>query len=298
MTFYIRTDEPNFTSSLKKELELHNYEEGDLPVDFVFLSGKAAFWKNKINLKNSLLTNIIRDIPLTNKIELHRLFSEEKFIKPFEIISLNGKKGWKLEDKVSEFTGVKILKPSDGYSGRGIYLVRNKDEVLKRLRNDNTTYSEEFLLQDYVLDPALIKGHKFHLRVIILGIDNRKFIYHQAPYYVAKAPYEQDKFLEKDIHDTHWNPDFKEFYPQTLPDEWTKKVSLSFLKKVFSKVELKPEWNSRNSYYLFGVDIMFDKKNPILLEINDKIGLKDMEFIVPDLLNVLLKGKLKNWKEI
>ena len=68
MTFYIRTDEPKFTSELKKELEKHNYKEGDLPADFVFLSGKAAYWKNKINLKNSLLTNLVKDGPLTNKI--------------------------------------------------------------------------------------------------------------------------------------------------------------------------------------------------------------------------------------
>ena len=294
MTFYIRTDEPEFTSTLKKELESHGFKEGTLPADFVFLSGKAAYWKNKINLKNSLLTNLIEDEPLTNKIELHKQFPKEKFIKPFEIISLNKK----LEEQVSEFTGIKILKPSDGYSGRGIFIVQNKQEVLKRLRNDNTTYSEKFLLQDYVMEPALIKGHKFHLRVLVLGIDNRKFIYHLAPYYVAKAPFKQDNFLETGIHDTHWNPEFKEFYPQTLPDEWTKKVSLSFLKKVFSELELKSAWNSRNSYYLFGVDIMFDKKNPVLLEINNKIGLKDMEFIVPDLLNILLKGRLKHWKEL
>jgi hypothetical protein len=297
MTFYIRTDEPDFTSALKKELESHNFIEGELPADFVFLSGKAAYWKNKQNLKHSLLTNLIKDGPLTNKIELHTLFSEEKFIKPFEIISLHGKVS-KLEGQISEFTGVKILKPSDGYSGRGIYLVQNKQDVLKRLRNDNTTYSEEFLLQDYIMNPALIQGHKFHLRVLILAIDDRKFIYHQAPYYVAKNPFKEDEFQNKDIHDTHWNPNFSLFYPDVLPDGWTKKVSLSFLKKVFADVKLKPEWNSKNSYYLFGADIMFDKKNPVLLEINEKIGLKDMEFIVHDLVNILLDGKLKHWKEL
>jgi hypothetical protein len=298
MTFYVRTDEPEFTSALIKELEKHDYHEGDLPVDFVFLSGKAAYWKNKINLKNSLLTNLVKDGPLTNKVELHKLFDEEKFIKPFEIISLYGEVGWKLEDRIPEFTGIKILKPEGGYAGKGIYLVQNKDEVIYTIRHHKDVYSYRYLLQDYIMEPALINNHKFHLRVLILVIGKQKFIYSKCPYYVAKSPYKKDEFENKNIHDTHWNPEFKEFYPDTLPDGWSKKVSLRFLKKVFSKLELKPEWKSKHSYYLFGADIMFENKNPILLEINDKIGLKDMEFIVTDLINILLDGKVKGWKQL
>jgi hypothetical protein len=297
MTFYIRTDEPEFTNTLKKELEKYDYKEGELPVDFVFLSGKAAYWKNKINLKNSILTNLIKDSPLTNKIELHKLFAEEKFIKPFEIISLYGEVS-KLEDRVPEFTGIKIMKPEGGYAGKGIYLVENKQEVLKNLRYDKTVYSYRYLLQDYIMEPALIQGHKFHLRLPILVIDDRKFIYSRCPYYVAKKPFIQNDFENKDIHDTHYNSDVSLFYPDVLPDGWTKKVSLSFLKKVFSELKLKPGWKSKNSYYLFGADIMFENKNPILLEINDKIGLKDMEFIIHDFVNILLNGKLKGWKEL
>ena len=291
MTFYIRTDEPEFTSALKHELEKHNYTEGELPVDFVFLSGKAAYWKNKINLKNSLLTNLVKDTPLTNKIELHKLFPKEKFIKPFEII-LSGNS--KLE-KISEFSGVKILKPVDG---KGIFIVQNKNEVIYNITHNNTTHSEGFLLQDYVMEPALIRNHKFHLRVPILVIGKQKFMYYKSPYYVAKKPFMQDEFNQKDIHDTHYNPEFKEFYPDTLPDDFKRKVSLGFLEKVFEKLELKPEWKSKHSYYLYGADIMFEKKNPILLEINEKIGVKDMEFIIPDLINILLDGKTKNWKEL
>jgi len=294
MSFYIRTDEQEFTSILKKELEKHHLEEGELPVDFVFLSGKAAYWRNKINLKNSLLANTIKDTPLTNKVELHKLFANEKFIKPFQIILYNTK----LAEQIKDFSSVKILKPSDGYEGKGIFLVHSKDEVLKRIRNDNVTQSESFLLQDYIMNPALITGHKFHLRVIILVIDNRKFLYRKSPYYVSKKPFLQDDFLNKDIHDTHYNPNVKEFYPDTLPDGWDKKVSFFFLKKVFKNLELKPEWKSKHSYYLFGADIMFEEKNPILLEINEKIGLKDMEFIIPDMINLLLDGKPKGWKEL
>lgn len=298
MTFYIRTDEPKFTSELKKELEKHNYKEGDLPADFVFLSGKAAYWKNKINLKNSLLTNLVKDGPLTNKIELHKLFSEEKFIKPFEIISLSGKLGWKVEDRVPEFTGIKILKPEGGYAGKGIYLVQNKDEAIYAIKHHRDVYSYRYLLQDYVMEPALIQNHKFHLRVPILVIGKQKFMYYKSPYYVAGNPFIQDDFNQKDIHVTHYNPEFSQFYPDTLPDGWNRKVSFKFLEKVFEKLELKPEWNSKHSYYLYGADIMFEKKNPILLEINEKIGLKDMEFIIPDLINILLDGKLKNWIEL
>jgi hypothetical protein len=297
MTFYIRTDEPEFTSALIKELEKRDYKEGELPVDFVFLSGKAAYWKNKQNLKNSLLTNLVKDGPLTNKIELHKLFANEKFIKPFQIINL-GSKDSSLEKQIDDFTEIKILKPENGYAGKGIYLVNGKDEAILTIKHHRNTYSYRYLLQDYIMDPALLKGYKFHLRVPILVIGKRKFIYSRFPYYVAENPFTQGDFNQKDIHITHYNPEFKEFYPDTLPDGWGKKVSLKFLEKVFEKLELKPEWNSKHSYYLFGADIMFEKKNPILLEINEKIGLKDMEFIVPDLINILLDGKLKNWKEL
>jgi hypothetical protein len=297
MTFYIRTDEPEFTSALKNELEKHDYKEGELPVDFVFLSGKAAYWKNKINLKNSLLTNLVKDGPLTNKLELHKLFSEEKFIKPFQIISL-GSKDSSIEKQIDDFTTIKILKPEGGFAGKGIYLVSGKDEAIYTIKHHRDTYSYRYLLQDYVMEPALLKGHKFHLRVPILVIGKQKFMYYKSPYYVAKKPFTQDDFDNKDIHDTHYNPEFSQFYPDTLPDGWGKKVSLTFLEKVFEKLVLKPEWKSKHSYYLFGADIMFEKKNPILLEINEKIGLKDMEFIVQDLINILLDGKTKNWQEI
>ena len=297
MTFYIRTDEPEFTNTLKKELEKYDYKEGELPVDFVFLSGKAAYWKNKINLKNSLLTNLIKDSPLTNKIELHKLFAEEKFIKPFQIISL-GSKDSSIEKQINDFTEIKILKPEGGYAGKGIYLVHGKDEAIYTIKHHRDTYSYRYLLQDYIMEPALIQGHKFHLRLPILVIDDRKFIYSRCPYYVAKKPFIQNNFENKDVHDTHYNSDFSLFYPDVLPDGWTKKVSLSFLKKVFSELKLKPAWKSKNSYYLFGADIMFENKNPILLEINDKIGLKDMEFIIQDFVNILLNGKLKGWKEL
>jgi glutathione synthase/RimK-type ligase-like ATP-grasp enzyme len=248
-------------------------------------------------LKNSLLTNLVKDGPLTNKIELHKLFPEEKFIKPFQIISL-GNKDSSIEKQIDDFTTIKILKPEGGYAGKGIYLVNGKDEAIYTIKHHRDTYSYRYLLQDYIMEPALIQGHKFHLRVPILVIGKQKFMYCKSPYYVAKSLFKQDNFDNKDIHDTHYNPEFSQFYPDTLPDGWGKKVSLTFLEKVFEKLELKPEWKSKHSYYLFGADIMFEKKNPILLEINEKIGLKDMEFIVPDLITILLDGKTKNWKEL
>jgi hypothetical protein len=106
MTFYVKTDEPEFTAALINELKYHKYNEDELPVDFVFLSGKAAYWKNQINLKNSLLTNMVKDEPLTNKIELHTLFANEKFIKSFTTIVLT--KNW--EEKIKEFSTIKIFK--------------------------------------------------------------------------------------------------------------------------------------------------------------------------------------------
>jgi hypothetical protein len=58
--------------------------------------------------------------------------------------------------------------------------------------------------------------------------------------------------------------------------------------EVFKDVELKPDWNAKGAYYLFGADIMFNKRKPILLEVNNKIGLKEMEFVIPGMAAILL----------
>jgi len=276
MTFYIKTDEPKFTKTLKHELESRGLHEGEFPVSFMFVSGKHAYQRNLSNTKGSQLTNLASTLPITDKAELHKKFKGSNFIKDFEIIQ-----------RVPEFEGIKILKPSDGYAGKDITIVHTPEEAKKWLE---THRSKSWLLQEYIIDPALKDGHKFHLRVPILMVKNKVYVFKSAQYYLAKSPYSKTD-LSTNIHDTHYNPEFEYMYPTDLPDGWKRPKNIyAMFATVFKGLSLKPDWNSKNAFYLFGADVMFDKRKPILLEVNDQIGLKDMEFVIPGMLGVLLDG--------
>jgi len=278
MTFYVRTDEPSFTKELEAELKKYGMKESHkFPVDIVFLSGDHAYNRNLFNLKESKMTNISYKIGITNKVELHRRFKGNDFIKDFDIIVD--------KTKIPEFRTMRILKPVDGYQGTGITLVKTVEDVESWLEHNS---SKEWLFQDYILNPALKDGHKFHLRIPIIMVGSKVYVSLRAPYYLAKEPYKKDDWLNANIHDTHYNPKFNYFYPEDLPDTWKRTKDIySMFKTVFSGLSLKPDWNSKHSFKVFGADVMFDKRTPILLEVNDNIGLKKMEFIIPSLVAIL-----------
>jgi hypothetical protein len=281
MTYYVKTDDEHFTNRLTQELEDRGFKEGKLPVKFVFLSGKWAYQRHRIDLKKSELTNLIQYPSITDKINLHQQFRGEPFIKDFDILSPSKKQY--LPELPSHF--LKILKPVDGYAGSDISIVQSRGEIEAWMLNHP---HPEWILQDYIKSPALKDGHKFHLRVPILVYKKTVWIFPKSQYYVAKEPYKKEDWLSKSIHDSHWNPEFSYMYPDDLPDGWKRsKELIPIVQKVFEHIALKPDWNSGKSFYLFGADIMFDKRIPILLEVNAKIGLKSMEHVIPGLLNVL-----------
>ena len=278
MTFYVKTDEPTFTRDLKAELEKYGMRESlKLPVGILFMAGKDARHRELFNMKQSTFTNIAIKIPITSKVELHKLLKGHEFIKDFDVID---------DDVIPPFRKLRILKPVDGYRGVGITLVKTVDDVRSWL---NTHTSKEWLLQDYILNPALKDGHKFHLRVPIIMVMNRVYVSIRSPYYLAKELYKKDDWLNANIHDTHYNPNFNYVYPDDLPDTWKRSKDIySMFKTVFAGITLRPDWNSKHSFKLFGADVMFDKRTPILIEVNDQIGLKKMEFVIPGLVAILL----------
>lgn len=277
MTYYVKTDDDNFTEIMKSELEIRGYTQAKIPVDFVFLSGKWAYNRNHNDLKKSKLTNMIVYPNFTNKRILHEKFKGESFIKDFDILSTN------IPTLPQKF--LKILKPVDGYAGSDITITDSREDIQQWLENHP---DHEWILQDYIRKPALKDGHKFHLRVPILVYKKTVWMFPRSKYFMAKKPYEDKDWLSKDVHDTHWNPKFSYSYPDDLPDGWKRSKDLKeIFQKVFQNINLKPDWNSGNSFYLFGADVMFDKRIPILLEVNAKIGLKSMDHIIPALLDVI-----------
>jgi len=273
MTFYVKTDDTAFTHVLTKELENNGLESSsDFPVDFVFLSGKHAYNRNAINLKKSSLSNTIHEIDITNKGKLHSKFSEYDFIMPTNEASKSS---------------IRILKPTDSYAGKDIIVVTSSEEIEQHKKANPHA---GWILQDYIQTPALKDGYKFHLRVPILVTTDHVYLFNRSPYYLAKKHYKQDNWSDAEIHDTHFS-ERKYFFPDDLPDGWKRASNKGIgdiVHEVFKKIQLKSDWNGKTPYYLFGADVMFNKRKPILLEVNYRIGLKQMDFVIPSMVSILL----------
>jgi hypothetical protein len=226
-------------------------------------------------------------------------------------------------------TFIKILKPLNGFSGRGIKIVTNKSEIEEHLKqNENKKYNN-WILQDYIINPDLINKHKFHFRILILvkvdqspnksaltGLEEQElpnssspnksthpkksvYIFNKFIYTIAEEEYKKDDFLNKKIHDTHYKPINQQIFPNELPDQWSKSDAIKSTNEIYEIIktifkneqDFKPAWNAINGFEIFGVDIMFENKKPYLIEINEKMGYKDLTFIIPDLIDLILEER-------
>ena len=293
MTYCVKTDCKEFTNAMKKELEKYGMKESsNFPVDFVFFTGRSEYYKNRINLKKSLLTNLIQYPSITDKSKLYEKFKGESFIKDSITIT----------DKIPELPSsfLKILKPVDGFEGRDIRVVQTREEIEEWM---NKHKHPKWALQEYIKEPALINGLKFHLRVYVLVIDTRVYVCNKSEFYTSKKPYKPDNWDDNDIHESNYytTPIKEQYYPETLPDGWKRKTEIKDIFKIVLKnIKLKPDlgWNSKNSYYIFGADVMFEKRKPILIEFNKRTGLEEELFIIPELLKTLFSNKKSLFEQI
>lgn len=92
------------------------------------------------------------------------------------------------------------MKPPNGNSGHGIQVV---DDI------DSLKFKEPMIVQKYVSNPFLIKGHKFDLRlyVLITSLDPLMvYLYGDGLVRFATQPYTntKDKLQDKFIHLTNF----------------------------------------------------------------------------------------------
>jgi hypothetical protein len=296
-----------FTKELKKELSNRNYiESSNFPVDFIFLSGEPAWYRNKFDTKKSKCINLLYGksaTNITNKILLHNKYKDMKFIIHADYINENTL----LSDIISKLKNrfIKILKPLGSYSGTGNKIVRNKKQI-KDWIQENTKY-KEWLLEDYIIEPDLKNGYKFHFRIpLLIKVFNKKInIYISKKYYyqIAKQKYKKSDWLNKDIHDTHFSGD-NIVFPNEYPDNWNEEDAnlcsnkiQNIIQTVFrNNIDFRPGWDALNGFDVYGVDIIFEKKQPYLLEINDRAGL--IPDIIPDMLSVVLDNKENGFKKL
>ena len=63
-----------------------------------------------------------------------------------------------------------------------------------------------------------------------------------------------------------------------------------YLKKVFeNEKDFRPDWDAQNGFDVYGADFLFEKKQPYLLEINQRASL--IPNVIPGMLSVVLDDK-------
>lgn len=175
-------------------------------------------------------------------------------------------------------------------------------EEAKEMRLLKRGYESGVILEEYIMNPLLFNGKKFHLRYYFLfgALDgkytlprsfynesnNKTYYWDSAPQAKllhAVLPYKKGDWLNRDIHDTHiGSSDDDYYYPQDLKEtpQNLKKIQenidsiLVVLFKNFSENTYKTYVEAKNSYHVYGLDIMILNDYSVkLIEVNSKIGM-------------------------
>ena len=306
-TYHVNMGDKDFEKIIIQKLEKRKFVKGDKPpFTFIFVTHEAAFQRNSFNSMGSNWINLIqgesKDL-ITNKIELHKKFNESNFMK--KALFLNSQDKNKMKEEVKDLEdSYRILKPLKGYKGKGIKVVSNKKDMIDWIEN-NKEY-EDWIVEDYIESPDLVDSYKFHLRVYILVVvrGNKSaevYVSFKKFYVRALEKYKKEDWDNKSIHDTHFKDSIKMIsFDEKLPDNWeekdrdnaNKKIN-EIIKEIFSSnLKFWQEWRSKNSFEVFGADVIFENKQPKILEINAKMAWfpRTAEIIDP-LLDIVLDRK-------
>ena len=176
-------------------------------------------------------------------------------------------------------------------SGRDIiYITDSKSmsqakALLKRYDN--------VLISQYIRNPLLFKGKKFHLRIYLLitwfGSEIKTYLFDNAFILTAKLPFVLDNFDNMAIHDTHFKsteggPIFpKDFTTENMGTTITKQMMNKLwddIREIMRKVStllvegssgIKKYSNLKNGFQVEGCDVMITEDlRPILIECNSK----------------------------
>jgi glutathione synthase/RimK-type ligase-like ATP-grasp enzyme len=306
-TFYVNTvDSPHIGTFVKDILKKEGYTQSNkFPVDFVFVYKKATYYANRINAKGTEWINNIYgtsfDI-LTNKLNLYKRFGEQPFFPKTIFIENN---------IIPRITGnkVKILKPVKGFVATGIKIVSSRKEVKEWLEKNSEF--KNWVLQDYILEPDLYNKHKFHIRVNVVMILRKNkqfelFVSNTCFIVTSLKTYTKENLTNKEIHNTHFykRTDLP-IFPKDLPDGWTKKEGeqkmeeiKNIIKYIFTNENnFVPAWKAENAFYLFGADIMFENKQPYLLELNKSTAIDQNNFLL-DQFNLIFNKPQSTYDQI
>lgn len=102
-----------------------------------------------------------------------------------------------------------IIKPALGDRAHGIHIFRTQNELQTILdkqeqETDDDCQMREYLVQEYIADPQLFKGHKFHLRVYVVAIGKLKvYLNKKALMLCSGSKYDPDNHFDLKSHLTN-----------------------------------------------------------------------------------------------
>lgn len=194
-----------------------------------------------------------------------------------------------------------ILKKDNSCKQKGVIVVNSEKEYyeakkelyrleLERANLKKVKPSYNMLISEYIKNPLLINGKKFHLRVyfllsVISGITRCTVIHNDYLILTAKLPYVEGDYLNDEIHLTGFHNTEKLYnYPEDLQKEYPNDFStiehnLNACNKVIAMAmtisNIQHYSESYSGYHIYGLDIMLaNNYHPYLLEINSKPGFK------------------------
>lgn len=282
-----------------------------LGVGVIFVDYSPIPYKRYFGIK-SVTRNFIRDkCNISDKGELYDMVSPTFREKYFPIqLHINAREYDLSTVEATMGTGDDkwFLKPTFGYTGEGIIIVSNPNQVKPHIdlytagirnkmnaimENKNRISKEDAVvygvgrgfksnmwLLSKNIDPLLMGGKKFHIRVyyIVTRTDMiRGFISKISYIYVAKHDYDINNTARK-VHNLHYANSnieiFPDYYTEHFGQERTNKLMADCteaFKYIFEKHTTMDlyENETSNCYYIYGADITTDSRHNLkIFEIN------------------------------
>lgn len=241
----------------------------------------GVVWIEYQNLKYDKSTNSIHsDLKglLNNKknlVDKRRLYIKN---------STNMAKCWDVTEssKLSDLSdnGIFIVKPIGGFSGRDISVVSTEKEYTNAKKL--VSRYNGAIVCEYIKNPMLIGGKKFHLRMYLLVVTPpfEYSIFRRGKIFTAKNQFNLNE-LSKDVHDTHMaSTEGNMYFPEDFPEQSmvtrvqseVERILGEAAKSVSNELSSYPE--SKQGFEIFGCDLMVTEDGKVvLLEINDKVGM-------------------------
>ena len=281
--------------------KIYNEDNEDKYVNFIHLDMKYFYNKSFYNLKSEI-RNVVNEnkYSIADKNNLYQNLNKlnskicQKYMMKQHYLDIKQPNKYKsLFDKNNTLKKIWILKPVEGYAGKGIVIITSYQQFEKTLNSLDKRY-KKWVLAQYLEKPLLFKDRKFHLRMYFLYTNDGKksegFIHKIGEVAFAKNKYQLNNFNNPDIHDTHFKGMETDYYfPQDFIKENIDKGKnkkdilktianiylqlIELFKHIFKLIDAKCYKETKKCYELFGCDIMITEDYKIkLLEINTKIG--------------------------